>query len=248
MPSLPPELLLHIFRDAAGDDKKLDYATLRHLCLTSRALLPLARKQLYRRADFVLVRNPAPEQVTCDDGTTDDDWEDTLMLDNQCSGASLVKWPHLAPFVRAIKIEHNEDDLGSSNVESLTRKAVTACAGLQSLELTGGRHWELADLVADALLAGSPTLETLSVPMASFSKHHTPPLVRLLQAQTTLKHLTFQPLDDGDAAWAWRGDQPFPPFLFSLSTFTELGLNSHLSSTRFNNLMATRSPLFVDSS
>jgi hypothetical protein len=37
-----------VFEEAAGDPDELDYTTFRHLCLTSRSVLPFARQALYR--------------------------------------------------------------------------------------------------------------------------------------------------------------------------------------------------------
>jgi len=50
----PTELLAQIVEEAARDRVKLDYTTFRHLCLTSRSVLPFAQQAFYREISIAL--------------------------------------------------------------------------------------------------------------------------------------------------------------------------------------------------
>lgn len=142
MPILPPELLLPIVVDAAGDPDKLDYTTLRHLCLTSREFLPLARAILYRRVPvrihdgMGLVRRHRPFRTT-DEEQLDRERKYLAPLHRPRIERRLTAAPHLNCLVETIKFNYELEKTDALwKPPRILGRMMALCQNFQHLEIT----------------------------------------------------------------------------------------------------------------
>lgn len=109
-PRLPLELLGQNVEGAAGDGDKPEYTTLRHLCLTSKNILPFARSALYREVSVTFddnyLRSRPIEKNSDDTAEEESSW---ITSDGEALTATLTVAPYLSHLVSGLTVHCNND-------------------------------------------------------------------------------------------------------------------------------------------
>lgn len=162
-PRLPVELLLRIVDLAAGNPDMLDYTTLRHLCLASKSILPVARSALYR--DITITFYDMREETSNDQavrGTLE--WFEAFEVcyDGHELETSLAGSPHLGTLVKSVAFRLALKNIEAGDAPAIVLKNFSrlapssipfACSGKGST-----RRWRLLAVCSKLLSHRSSSL------------------------------------------------------------------------------------------
>ncbi|ORY78415.1 hypothetical protein BCR35DRAFT_352916 [Leucosporidium creatinivorum] len=207
-PCLPVELLTQIVEEVSGDRDKLDYTTLRHLCLTSKSILPFARQALYR--DISITFRDADGAQYEDRAATENltDFERLFISsDGDRLQERLREAPHLAALTTGISLHIASI---KESVHFLTSNAIrnilATCPNITRFRTPGGSVLDdEAISLTEPFQQSAPRLAHLHIGL--FSE-----IVDLLAQLPTLKHLHLDKIqnDYGDSTMpALRRSYPF---------------------------------------
>ncbi|ORY78459.1 hypothetical protein BCR35DRAFT_102755 [Leucosporidium creatinivorum] len=170
-PRLPVELLAQIVDEAAGDRDELDHTILRHLCLSSKSILPFARQALYREISvrFDDTEGPSDNNLLFTD-LTDELLKaecQKLKIDAEALEEALDYGSHLARLVVGFTVIFNN---GAQGAVHLTRYLIDSilgsCPNIISFCSSPCWHTE-AEAVVDALMSTRRNLSELELDCTS---------------------------------------------------------------------------------
>ncbi|ORY78390.1 hypothetical protein BCR35DRAFT_101255 [Leucosporidium creatinivorum] len=165
-PRLPVELLAQIADEAAGPPVKLDYATLRHLCLTSKSILPFARSALYRdiSATFYDARDESAEDQT---PHVTLEWFDACLVcyDGRELEISLADSPHLANLVKSIAFHFALRYMEAKKAPAVVlQRLLEACPLVDTIRLLQNALREEVAALSRVLQTSLPSIVELVAP------------------------------------------------------------------------------------
>ncbi|ORY78380.1 hypothetical protein BCR35DRAFT_100976 [Leucosporidium creatinivorum] len=165
-PRLPAELLAQIVDEAAGPPHKLDYTTLRHLCLASKNILPFARSALYR--DLSLSFNNRlelpEERVGIFDGLEAERFR--ITCDGEALVATIARTPHLALLVTRLTLIYQCEEGAIQLPIALLNPLFESCINITSFRSLN-TWWDEAEGVIDELTEAELELEELEASLTA---------------------------------------------------------------------------------